>query len=101
MKPLFPFLDLRTQYRTIKHEIDAAIQRVLESQQFILGREGQQFESECAAFLKTQHAIGCASGSDALLLPLMALGIGPGDQVITTPFTFVATASSIARLGAT
>jgi dTDP-4-amino-4,6-dideoxygalactose transaminase len=96
----FPFLDLKAQYRTIKAEIDAAIQRVMESQHFILGPEVEGLEKEIAAYTRAQFAIACASGSDALLLALMALEVGSGDEVVTTPFTFVATAGSIARLGA-
>ena len=96
----FPFLDLKAQYRTIKAEIDAAIERVMESQHFILGPEVESFEKEIAAYVQSPFAIACASGSDALLLALMALEIGPGDEVVTVPFTFVATAGSIARLGA-
>lgn len=96
----FPFLDLKAQYRTIKAEIDAAIQRVMESQHFILGPEVESLENEIAAYTQSQFAIACASGSDALLLALMALEVGLGDEVVTTPFTFVATAGSIARLGA-
>ncbi len=96
----FPFLDLKAQYRTIKAEIDAAIQRVMESQHFILGPEVESFEKEIAAYTKTQFAVACASGSDALLLALMTLNLGPGDEVVTAPFTFVATAGAIARLGA-
>jgi len=96
----FPFLDLKAQYRTIKAEIDAAIQGVMESQQFILGPEVESFEKDIATYTQTQFAVACASGSDALLLALMALEVGPGDEVVTTPFTFVATAGSIARLGA-
>ena len=96
----FPFLDLKAQYQTIKTDIDAAIQRVMASQQFILGPEVESLERELAAHLKVEHAIACASGSDALLLALMALEVGPGDEVITTPFTFVATAGAVARLGA-
>jgi len=96
----FPFLDLRAQHATIADETLAAVQRVLESQHFILGAEVEQFEAELAAYLGAQHAIACASGSDALLLALMALEIGAGDEVITSPFTFGATAGAIARLGA-
>lgn len=96
----FPFLDLKAQYRSIKADIDAAIQRVMDSQQFILGSEVEALEAEVAAFCISPFAIGCASGSDALLLPLMALDVLPDDEVVTTPFTFVATAGSIARLGA-
>jgi dTDP-4-amino-4,6-dideoxygalactose transaminase len=96
----FPFLDLKAQYRTIKADIDAAIQRVMESQHFILGPEVEGLEKDIGAYTQAKFAISCASGSDALLLALMALQIGPGDEIITTPFTFVATAGSIARLGA-
>lgn len=97
---LFPFLDLKAQFNTIRAEVMEAITRVMESQEFILGREVWLFEQEVAEKLGVQHAIGCASGSDALLLAMMALEIGPGDEVITTPFTFIATGGSIARLGA-
>lgn len=96
----FPFLDLKAQYQSIKPEIDAAIQRVMASQQFIFGPEVESFEKEMAAYMDVHHAIACASGSDALLLALMALEVGPGDEVITVPFTFIATAGAIARLGA-
>lgn len=94
------FLDLRAQFGEIRTEVLAAVTRVLESQHFILGSEVEALESEIARLVGCRFAIGCASGSDALLLALMALEIGPGDEVITTPFTFVATAGSIARLGA-
>jgi dTDP-4-amino-4,6-dideoxygalactose transaminase len=98
----FPFVDLKAQYQRIKHELDSAIERVMQSQQFILGPEVESFEQEIAAYVGTRFAVGCASGSDALLLALMALKIGRNDEdeVITTPFTFVATAGAIARLGA-
>lgn len=98
--PVLPFLDLKAQFQGIREEVVAAVGRVLETQHFILGSEVSQLESEIATYLDCRFAIGCASGSDALLLALMALGVGVGDEVITTPFTFVATAGSIARLGA-
>jgi dTDP-4-amino-4,6-dideoxygalactose transaminase len=96
----FPFLDLKAQFATIRSEILAAVARVFETQQFIMGPEVDIFEEEVKPFLGCRYAFGCASGSDALLLALMALGVGPGDEVITTPFTFVATAGAIARLHA-
>jgi len=96
----FPFLDLKAQFNPLREEIVAAINRVLESQIFILGAEVENFETEVAQFIGAKYAIGCASGSDALLLAMMALGIAPGDEVITVPFTFVATAGAIARLHA-
>ncbi len=99
--PTIPIVDLRAQYQTLREEIRSAIDAVAESQQFILGPAVRQFEAEMAAFLGANHAVGVASGSDALLLALMALGVGPGDAVITTPFTFFSTVSSITRLGAT
>lgn len=97
----FDFLDLKAQFATIREEVMQAISGVMQSQLFILGNEVRLFEEECAGYLGARHAIACASGSDALLLALMALGIGPGDEVITSPFTFFATAGSIARVGAT
>lgn len=96
----FPFLDLQAQFATIRSEVTSAVERVLATQQCILGPDVEQFEKEIAERLGCRYAFGCASGSDALLLALMALGIGVGDEVITTPFTFVATAGSIARVGA-
>ena len=95
-----PIVDLRAQYASIRDQVRSAIDAVAESQQFILGPAVKQFESKMAAFLGCDHTVGVASGSDALLLALMALGIGPGDAVITTPFTFFSTVSSITRLGA-
>lgn len=95
-----PLLDLNAQYQTISDEINAAVLSVLESQQFILGPEVKALESEIAKYCGTAHAVGCASGSDAILLALMALEVGPGDEVVTSPFTFFATAGSIVRLGA-
>ncbi|HXW92979.1 MAG TPA: DegT/DnrJ/EryC1/StrS family aminotransferase [Terriglobales bacterium] len=98
--PPFPFVDLKAQYRAIKPEIDAAIKRVMDSQHFILGPEVESLEREVADYCRSRFAVACASGSDALLLALMALEVGPSDEVVTTPFTFVATAGAVARLGA-
>ncbi len=95
-----PLLDLNAQYQVIGDEVNAVVRSVLESQQFILGPEVRDLEREIAGYCGTAHAVGCASGSDAILLALMALEIGPGDEVITSPFTFFATAGSIVRLGA-
>ncbi len=99
-RPLFPFLDLQAQFAHVRGEVIAAVTNILESQQFILGPEVEALEDEVAQLVACRFAVSCASGSDALLLALMALGIKSGDEVITTPFTFVATAGSIARLGA-
>jgi dTDP-4-amino-4,6-dideoxygalactose transaminase len=96
----FPFLDLMAQFNSIREEVMAAISRVMESQQFILGPEVKHLEEEIAGKLSAKYAVGCASGTDALILALMAAGIGPGDEVITTPFSFVATAGSIVQVGA-
>jgi dTDP-4-amino-4,6-dideoxygalactose transaminase len=95
-----PLLDLQGQHQELREELLAAVTRVFESQRFVLGDEGRALETEIAAYTQTKHAIGCASGSDALLLALMALNIKAGDEVITTPFTFFATGSAITRLGA-
>ena len=95
-----PFLDLKSEFAQVREDVITAVTRVLESQHFILGPEVESLETEIASRVGSKFAIGCASGSDALMLSLMALGIGPGDEVITTPFTFVATLGAIARLGA-
>ena len=96
-----PILDLRAQFASIRDQVRSAVDKVTESQQFILGPAVNQFETEMSVFLGCKHTVGVASGSDALLLALMALGVGSGDAVITTPFTFFSTVSSITRLGAT
>src|SRR5688500_18795256 len=91
---VIPMLDLKAQHEKIGAEVEAAVKSVLESQQFILGPEVRELESEIADYCGCSHALGCASGSDALLLALMACGVGAGDEVITSPFTFFATAGS-------
>jgi dTDP-4-amino-4,6-dideoxygalactose transaminase len=96
-----PFIDLQAQHQPIRQEIDQAIARVLDSGQFIRGPHVRQFEQKVAQYVGTTHAIGVSSGTDALLASLMALGVGPGDEVITTPFTFCASAECILRVGAT
>lgn len=95
-----PFLDLRAEYRALREELEEAVHRVLESGQFVLGPELQALQEELARFCGTRFAWGVASGTDALRLALAALGVGPGHEVITTPFTFVATANTISRAGA-
>jgi dTDP-4-amino-4,6-dideoxygalactose transaminase len=95
-----PALDLKAQFQSIREEIEAAVRRVIESQHFVMGPEVSGFENEMARFCGVSHAVGCASGSDALLLPLLALGIGPGDEIVTTPYSFFATAGAIWRTGA-
>jgi dTDP-4-amino-4,6-dideoxygalactose transaminase len=96
-----PFFDLKPQSLALKGEIQSAIEEVFESQQFIMGAQVQALEQAIANYCNTPYAIGVASGSDALLLSLMALGIGQGDEVIMPPFTFFATAGSVSRIGAT
>ncbi|MER3524980.1 MAG: transcriptional regulator [Ignavibacteria bacterium] len=99
MNPLH-MVDVVGQYKKIKSEIDAAVHAVLDSGQFILGKQVGEFECQIAGYLGLRYAVGCASGTDALQVAMMALGIGPGDEVITTPFTFVATTETIVLLGA-
>src|SRR5262244_709863 len=94
-----PLLDLRAQHETIRADISAAIAGVVESQLFILGAPVERLEREVAALSHTKYAVGCASGTDALLLALRALDVGVGDEVITTPFTFFATAGTIHNAG--
>jgi dTDP-4-amino-4,6-dideoxygalactose transaminase len=98
---VIPFVDLKAQYRTIKQEIDAAVLGVIESCQFTLGSEVQAFEQEFAAFSGSVHGMGVNTGTSALHMALLAAGVGRGDEVITVPFTFVATVSAIDYTGAT
>jgi dTDP-4-amino-4,6-dideoxygalactose transaminase len=100
MTMVVPFVDLKAQYQSIKSEIDTAIARVLENGEFALGSEVTAFEEEFAAYCGVRHAIGVNSGTSALHLALLATGIGPGDEVITVPFTFVATIAAICYAGA-
>lgn len=95
-----PLLDLTRQYEPLRERVQAALARVVESQRFILGVEVEHFERRFAEYCGARHAIGCASGTDALELALMACGIGPGDEVLTVPFTFFATAGAILSAGA-
>ncbi|MCL5676435.1 MAG: DegT/DnrJ/EryC1/StrS family aminotransferase [Firmicutes bacterium] len=95
-----PLCDAGAQVREVEAEMAPAVQRVLYSGRYILGDEVEAFENEAAQWLGVRHAAGVASGTDALLLSLLALGVGPGDEVVTTPYTFIATATAIVRAGA-
>ena len=95
-----PLLDLKAQYKSIKKEVDEAMNRVIENQDFILGKEVSELEKEVAAYCGAKYGVGVASGTDALILSLKALGIKEGDEVITSPFTFFATAEAISLVGA-
>src|ERR687893_3122965 len=94
-----PLLDLKQQHASLREELSAALGRVLDSQQFILGEDVRLLESELARYTGAGHAVGCGSGSDALLLALLALDVGAGAEVVTTPFTFFATAGGGVRAG--
>ena len=98
---MIPMVDLKGQYQTLKEEIEQGFQETLQNTSFILGPNVQAFEKEAADYLQAKHAISCASGTDALHLALVAAGIGEGDEVITTSFTFIATAEAICYVGAT
>ena len=98
--PKIPLIDLNAQYRSIQPEIDEAIQRVIKSSAFILGQEVEAFEHEFAAFVGSKHGTGVSSGTAALHLTLLACGVRPGDEVITTPLTFIATAEAVRHAGA-
>src|SRR5512143_3825722 len=95
-----PLLDLKPQYADLKTEIDEAVHRVLESTRFIGGPEVSGLEEEVARYSTCKHATGCASGTDALILALRALGVGPGDEVITTGYSFFASAGTVVNVGA-
>ena len=99
LKPI-PLLDLQAQYKQIQSEIETAVIDTLRSGHYVLGPQVKSFEQEASEFLGAKHAIGCANGSDALYIALLALDIKPGDEVITTPFTYVATAEAITQIGA-
>jgi len=100
VNPKIPMVDPAAEYRLLKDEIDAAVGRVLVSGRFILGPEGEAFEHEIAAYIGVPHAVGCNSGTDALHLPLVAAGIGAGDEVVVPAFTFFATAEAVSYTGA-
>src|SRR5450759_447222 len=95
-----PFLDIQSEYRELRGQIDAAIARVLDTTQFVLGKEVTAFEEEFAAYCEVPYAVGVNSGTSALHLALLAVGVGPGDEVITSPFTFFAPVAAIRYVGA-
>ena len=95
------FIDLKSQQKLIRKKIDQRIKNILDHGQYIMGSEVDELEEKLADYVGVKHCITCSSGTDALLIPLMAMGIGPGDAVITTPFTYIATAEVIALVGAT
>mgnify|MGYP001428304631 CR=1 FL=1 len=95
------FIDLKAQQKLIRQKIDQRIKKVLDHGQYIMGPEVHELEERLANYVNVKHCISCSSGTDALLIPLMAMKIGPGDAVITTPFTYIATAEVIALVGAT
>lgn len=97
---MIPFIDLKAQYAALKPQIQARIDKVLEHGQYIMGPEVAELEQQLAAYVGVPHCISCANGTDALQIAMMALGIGPGDEVVTTPFSFIATAEAISLLGA-
>ena len=98
---MLPFIDLPSQFKRIQSEVEERVISVLRSGQYILGPEVSEFEDKLAEFVKVKHAISCSSGTDALIIALMAKGVGPGDAIFTSPFTYFATAEAIALLGAT
>ena len=98
---MLPFIDLQTQFKRIQFELEERVIKALRSGQYILGPEVTELENRLAEFAKVKHAVTCSSGTDALLIALMAKGVGPGDAIFTTPFTYFATAEVIAILGAT
>src|SRR6476660_8057299 len=95
-----PLLDLKAQHSTIRESVDNAMMKVVDDQSFILGEPVERLERDVAKLSQTTHAIGCANGTDAILLALRALNIGKGDEVLTTPFTFFATAGAVHNVGA-
>jgi UDP-2-acetamido-2-deoxy-ribo-hexuluronate aminotransferase len=99
-REIIPFIDLKTQYKVLKPQIQERINRVLDHGQYIMGPEVKELEEKLAAYVGVKHCISASSGTDTLLIAMMALGIGPGDEIITTPFTFVATGEMIALIGA-